>query len=147
MCSNGFLLTLDIERSACRRTACLILCLALAALVAVARCDLPPGVALATACVTVAAGIGEVRRQWPASPHFVVRVLLAPETATLVTGRRGRPVITPTVLVGSWVLGDRVAGLAFRAPDGGRHAVIVFRDRLPAPLWRRLRVRLRYGRS
>jgi len=141
------LLTLDIERSACWRTALLILCLALAALVALARCDLPPGLALAMAFVTVAVGLCGIRRHLPASPHFVGRILLAADTASVVTGRRGHPVVTRTVLVGFWVLGDRAAGLAFSSPDGGYHAVIVFRDLLPAPLWRRLRVRLRYGGS
>ncbi len=145
MSSSGFLLSLDIDRRACRRVSALVFCCAVLSLVAVSLSGLAwqPRTLLAT--VTLACGLWEFRRAWPGSAGHLGRIQVSAEGQFLL-GRAGEPqALAPATLVHWWLFPGLAVGLAFIDTAGQRGQAILFRDQLPPDMWRRLQVRLRHG--
>lgn len=143
--SSGFLLSLDIDRPACRRVPALIVCGALLALAAVSLSGLAWQPRALAAALILACGLWELQRAWPGSPRYVNRIQVAPDGRFLLGIAREPQALVPATVVHWWVLPGFAIGLAFVGKDGQRGQAILFRDRLPADVWRRLHVRLRHG--
>ena len=144
MSSNGFLLSLDIDRRACRRVPALVIGYTLLALTAVSLSGLAlPGRTLA-AVLTVACGLWQFGRAWPGSRGHVSRIHVSAEGRFLL-GRTGEPhTLTPATVAQWWVLPGLAVGLVFIGEAGQRGEALLFRDLLPPDVWRRLQVRLRH---
>jgi hypothetical protein len=145
MSSNGFLLSLDIDRRACRRVSAVVFSVALLALVTASLSDLACKVRTVIATATLACGLWESWRTWPGSRCYVTRIHLS-GAGNFLLGRAGEPqVLAPASLIHWWVLPGFAVGLAFMGRSGQRGQAILFRDQLPPSVWRRLQVRLRHG--
>jgi len=150
MSSSGFLLSLDIDRRACRRVPALVFCGALLALTAVSLSGLAWQPRALAAALILACGLWELLRAWPGAPRYVTRIKVAPDGQFLVGIAREPPTLMPAILVPAtlvhwWVLPGLAVGLAFVGKEGQRRQAILFRDRLAPDVWRRLLVRLRHG--
>ena len=146
MSSSGFLLSLDIDRCACRRVSALVLCGTVLALVAVSLSGLAWQPRTLVATVTLACGLWEFRRAWPGSAGHVSRIQVSAEGQFLL-GRAGgeQQALAPATLVHWWLLPGLAVGLAFVGTAGQRGQAILFRDQVPPDVWRRFQVRLRHG--
>jgi hypothetical protein len=145
MSSSGFLLSLAIDRRACRRVPALIICGLLLALTAVRASGLPGQSQALVAALILACGLWELLRAWPGAPRYVTRIQVAPDGRFLLGTGREPPALEPATLVHWWILPGFAVGLAFVGKEGQRGQAILFRDRLAPALWRRLLVRLRHG--
>ena len=150
MSSSGFLLSLDIDRRACRRVPALVFCGALLALTAVSLSGLAWQPRALAAALILACGLRELLRTWPGAPRSVTRIQVAPDGRFLLGIAREPPTLMPAIwvpaaLVHWWVLPGLAVGLAFVGKEGQRRQAILFRDRLAPDVWRRLLVRLRHA--
>jgi hypothetical protein len=150
MSSSSFLLSLDIDRRACRRVPALIFCGVLLALTAVSLSGLAWQPRALVAALILACGLWELLRSWPGAPRYVTRIQVAPDGRFLLGTGRESPTLLPATplpatLVHWWVLPGLAIGLAFVGKEGQRGQAILFRDRLAPDVWRRLLVRLRHG--
>ena len=145
MSSSGFLLSLDIDRRACRRVPALVFCGALLALTAVSLSGLAWQPRALAAALILACGLWELLRAWPGAPPYVTRIQVAPDGRFLLGIAREPPALLPAALVHWWVLPGLAVGLAFVGKEGQRRHAILFRDRLAPDVWRRLLVRLRHA--
>jgi hypothetical protein len=145
MSSNGFLLSLDIDRRACLRVPALVIGCTLLALAAISLSGLAvPGRALAAA-LTLACGLREFGRVWPGSTGYVSRIHVSAE-GRFHLGRAGEPdTLASATLVRRWLLPGFAVGLVFIGEGGQRSEALLFRDLLPPDVWRRLQVRLRHA--
>ena len=82
------------------------------------------------------------RRLWPTGSHYVARAVLLTDGRWTVFAASAEPVSAR--LCGAWgaSLGPVIA-LEWRCGDGRRRQAWLLQGDLPAPAWRRLRVRLR----
>ncbi|MSR08808.1 MAG: hypothetical protein EXR82_04655 [Gammaproteobacteria bacterium] len=144
MSSNGFLLSLDIDRRGCWRVAALVGCATLLALIGV-NLGFPAGQPRALAALLVlAGGLWEAWRAWPGHRGNAARVNLS-VAGQFSVSRAGEPeTLELATVVRWWVLPGLAIGLGFRCQSGRLGQVIVFSDQLPADGWRRLQVRLRH---
>ena len=150
MSSSGFLLSLDIDRRACRRVPVLIFCGVLLALTAVSLSGLAWQPRALVAALILACGLWELLRAWPGAPRYVTRIQVAPDGRFLLGIAREPPTLEPATLLPAtlvhwWVLPGLAIGLAFVGKEGQRVQAILFRDGLAPDVWRRLLVRLRHG--
>lgn len=85
----------------------------------------------------------------PRAPGFVARLAVTPDGQWWVG--RGPPGLEPALEPGEvthwWAWSGLALGLTLVDAHGQRGSLILFRDRVEAATWRRLRVRLRHGEA
>ena len=145
MSSSGFLLSLDIDRCACRRVPALIFCGLLLALIGVSLSGLAWPLRSGAAVLVLAGALRELQRAWPGSPRYVTRIRVATDGRFFLASPREPQTLVPVTVTHWWLLPGWAIGLAFVGEDGRRAEALLFRDRLGPDVWRRLRVRLRHG--
>jgi len=145
MSSNGFLLSLDIDRRACRRIPVLVIGCTLLALSAVSLSGLALPLRSLAGGLTLACGLWEFGRVWPGSTGYVSRIHVS-AVGQFLLGRAGEARTPAPVTVAQWwVLSGFAVGLVFIGETGQRGEALLFRDLLPPGVWRRLQVRLRHA--
>ena len=145
MSSNGFLLSLDIDRRRCWRVAGLVGCVTFLALMG-GTLGFPAGQPRVLAALLVlGGGLWEAGRAWPGCQGYVARIHLS-LAGQFSLGRVGGAEALELATVTQWWLLPKLAiGLGFTCQSGQQAQAIVFRDELSPDVWRRLQVRLRHG--
>lgn len=145
MSSNGFLLSLDIDRRGCWRVVVLGGCVTLLALIGVSL-GFPAGQHRVLAVLLVlAGGLWEVWRAWPGCQGYAARIHLS-VAGQFSLGRAGEPeALVTAALARWWAVPGLVIGLGFVCQSGRPAQALLFRDQVPPDVWRRLQVRLRHG--
>ena len=144
MSSNGFLLSLDIDRRGSWRVVALAGCVTILALTGVSLSGLPWQPRVLAATLVLACGWWEAWRAAPISPRYVTRIHVS-MAGQFFLSRAGLPEsLVPATVAQWWAVPGLAIGLVFLGQPGYQAHALVFRDQLPPDVWRRLQVRLRH---
>ncbi len=142
--SSGFSHTLVIEHIRSRRVPVLLVMVGSLALVSIGLSARPWGELLMLVAAMLGVALWEGAAARPGRSRSVAVLHFAPSGEIQLGCRAEAQPDIPVTLGHFWVLPpDLVMGLEFVGTDGCRFQVLLCRDQVDAPTWRRLLVRLR----
>lgn len=145
MWSGGFSIILDFEPARSIHLRALVgLCAGLA-LSAIASSGLPRLWQAGLMALALAEAARQIRRYGPRGAHRIGRLRLAPDGACAAAFGDGP--LEPVGFRCGWAWPVVAVGIVLTTAGGGIRPVVLFRDQIDAPTWRRLLVRCRQANS
>lgn len=141
MWSCGFSTSLDIEPARSLRLQVLIIASAGMALTSIAISELSPNWLTGLTALVVVETLRLLRRHGPRGVHTISRLRLGPDGQCWAA--LGGAELGPVRLRCRWACPVFAVGLELRPAGAGTRRVLLFRDQVDPPTWRRLLVRCR----